>query len=166
MENALWYGLRVRESFERIVELHLEKRALESFVPFYQLPSRSGREPRMEAPLFPGFVFCKCEVTSLRSIWAVPGVLAVVHGVQPTETIPVQEIEDLRRAVNSGLPYKPWPYTAGTLVTVAEGPLRGITGVLHNAPAKRQLVLSLTLIRRSVVLEIATTWKLAYRARN
>ena len=164
MENVLWYGLRVRHSFERIVALHLEKRAVESFVPFYLVPSPPGREPRMEVPLFPGFVFCKCEVAALRSIWAIPGVLAVVHGVEPTDTIPVQEIEDLRRAVSSGLPYKPWPYTSGRLVMVAEGPLRGVKGVLYDAAQKRQLVLSLTLIRRSVVIEIETRWKLASRA--
>jgi transcription antitermination factor NusG len=166
MEKALWYGLRVRQSFERIVALHLKKRAVESFVPFYLVPGRPGRGPRTEAPLFPGFVFCKCEVAALGTIWVIPGVIAVVHGVEPTDTIPVQEIENLQRVVNSGLPYKPWPFTPGRLVTVAEGPLRGVTGVLHRATPTRQLVLSLTLIRRSIVTEIATSWKLAYRART
>lgn len=165
MENAFWYGLSVRESFERIVALHLEKQAVESFVPFYLLPSRTGRG-RMEAPLFTGFVFCKCGAVALQSVWKIPGVLAVVHGVEPTDTILVQEIENLRRVVNSGLPYKPWPYTPGKLAMIAEGPLRGVTGVLHSTALKRQLVLSLTLIRRSVVIEIETGWKLAYRART
>ena len=92
MGNALWYGLRVRQSFERIVTMHLEKRTVESFVPFYLVPSQPGRGPRMEAPLFPGFVFCKCEVAALRSIWTIPGVLAVVRGVEPSDTIPVPSV--------------------------------------------------------------------------
>jgi|ERR1041385_8845138 transcription antitermination factor NusG len=121
MENRQWRGLYVRKHFEQIVAQHLEKWGFETFVPFCQSRrSSADGKKRIDVPLFPGYVFCKCDVAALRSIYLVPGVLAVIQIANPVSIIPTQEIEDIRRVVNSEFPYEQSHYTPGRLVSIED----------------------------------------------
>ena len=90
-----------------------------------------------------------------------PDVIAGVLGEgwdRPAQ-VPEEEIEAIRRVVDSRLPTLPHPYlTEGRRVRIAAGPLAGLEGILVNVrPARGLLVLSVNLLQRSVVVEVDWT---------
>jgi hypothetical protein len=53
----------------------------------------------------------------------------------------------------------PWPYLeVGHVVRIGEGPLRGLTGIVHKIKSGLKLVLSISLLQRSVAVEIDRAW--------
>jgi transcription antitermination factor NusG len=162
MQDTQWRCVHVRKRFEPVVALYLEKQALETFVPFCRMPVRPRKsQPRIEVPLFPGYVFFKGDFVEPRTIQAIPGVLGIVRSADAIGIVPTHEIKDLQRVVSSGIPCELWPHVPGRPVTVEDGPLRGITGALASPTGKRRLVLPISLLGRSVAVEIDDSWKLS-----
>ena len=162
MQNTQWRCVHVRKRFERIVALHLEKQALETFVPSYRMHERSPEsQPRIELPLIPGYVFFKCDSVQREAIHAIPGVLTIVRSGDGIGIVLTHEIENLQRVVNSGISCELCPHLPGQSVTVEDGPLQGISGVLANPIGKRQLVLPISLLGRSVAVEIDDSCRLS-----
>ena len=57
--------------------------------------------------------------------------------------------------VESGLPTQPWPYLAvGDRVRIESGPLRELQGSVVKHKGHHRLVLHVTLLQRSVAVEI------------
>lgn len=162
--NTPWRCLHVRRRFERLVALRLEKKGFETFVPFCPIQDRSPNgQPRIGVPLLPGYVFFRCDFAEQTSICAIPGVLAIVRSVESISMVRTHEIQDLQRVVNSGIPCQRWPVTSGNLETIEDGPLRGLSGVPVNTTGKRRLILPISLVCRSVAIEILDGWNLSQR---
>ena len=88
-----------------------------------------------------------------------PGVQQIV-GVGRT-AIPVEEseLQAIRTALASELPNHPWPYLQiGERVRVNCGSLNNLEGVLINFKGSHRIVLSVTLLQRSVAMEIDLAW--------
>jgi transcription antitermination factor NusG len=88
-----------------------------------------------------------------------PGVIQIV-GVGKTP-IPVaeEEISAIRLVGKVGLPTMPWPYLeVGHVVRIEEGPLQGLTGIVLKIKSGLKLVLSVSLLQRSVAVEIDRRW--------
>jgi transcription termination/antitermination protein NusG len=70
-----------------------------------------------------------------------------------------QEIERLQIAVTSEAPKQPWPYlVAGERVRVIYGSLKGLEGILIHFKGSHRVVLSVSLLQRSVAVEIDQEW--------
>jgi transcription antitermination factor NusG len=62
-------------------------------------------------------------------------------------------------AVESGLPSRPWPFLqVGNKVRIEYGPLSGVEGILVGFKAHQRLVLSVTLLQRSVAVQVDEAW--------
>ena len=75
--------------------------------------------------------------------------------------MPVDELElqAIRLMVNSGLTVRPWPMPRmGEWVRIEHGPLAGVEGVLIGFKKQTRLVVSVTLMNRSVAAEIESGW--------
>jgi len=161
-EGLLWRAIHVRKGFERIVAHNFENRGFETFLPFRSIHHRPpDGKVRSDVPLFPGHVLCKCTVAACRSVFFIPGVLAVVRVPGPAGVVHAQEVESIRRVVNSGFPYEMWQYTNGRVVRVEDGPFQGLTGVLSNTDERHRLVFSISSIRQSVAIEIDESWHIS-----
>jgi len=158
--NDSWYALHVRPRFESLVELQLEGKGYEVFLPTYESKRRwSDRVKTVVQPLFPGYVFCHFNIESRLPILVTPGVNAII-GVGKTP-IPVDqnEILALRSVVNSGVASCPCDYIQdGESVRVESGPLEGLVGIVQRSKNSERLIVSLTLLMRSVSVEIDRTW--------
>ena len=65
------------------------------------------------------------------------------------------EISAIQALVASGVPNQPWPFLAlGDRVRIETGPLRGLEGILIKFRGENRLLLSVTLLQRSVAVEI------------
>ena len=54
---------------------------------------------------------------------------------------------------------QPWPFTReGDKVAIRQGPLRGIEGVVSRCKSGQRLILSVTMLQRSVSVEIDPSW--------
>jgi hypothetical protein len=62
-------------------------------------------------------------------------------------------------AVISGASKQPWPYLeVGQRVRVNYGTLAGLEGILVNLKGNHRVVLSVTLLQRSVAMEVDEAW--------
>jgi transcription antitermination factor NusG len=158
--NNLWYALRVKSRHENSVASHLQARGFESLLPLYKCRRRwSDRFKEMELPLFPGYVFCRFNPQNRLPILTVPGIVHVV-GVGKTP-LPVDEAEmaAILTTVKSGLPSQPWPFLrVGNKVRIEYGPLSGVEGVLLGFRGHHRLILSVTLLQRSVAVQVDEAW--------
>jgi transcription antitermination factor NusG len=69
--------------------------------------------------------------------------------------IPDVEIDAVWRIVNSAASAEPWPYLkCGDAVTIADGPLRGVEGILVTVKNACGVTVSITLLQRSVAVEV------------
>lgn len=155
-----WYAVRVRSRHEGTVARHLTARGLESFLPLYRrLNQWSDRAKKIDLPLFPGYVFCHFNSEDRLPVLTVPGVVHVVGAGKIPAPIQESEIASIQAAVKAGLYREPWPYLQiGNKVTIARGPLSGVEGILVGFKGRERLVLSITLLQRSVAVQIDEQW--------
>jgi len=155
-----WYALRVRSRHESTVATHLQARGYESFLPLYKCRRRwSDRFKEIDLPLFAGYVFCRFSLLNRLPVLAVPGVVHVVGVGRNPVPIDATEIATIQTAVKSGLPREPWPFLeVGDRVKIAHGPFCGIEGILVGFRGSQRLVLSVTLLQRSVAVQVDVAW--------
>ncbi|HWZ99291.1 MAG TPA: UpxY family transcription antiterminator [Candidatus Dormibacteraeota bacterium] len=151
-----WYALQVRTRWESSTSVLLSGKGYQTLLPTYKAKkSWSGRLKEVDAPLFPGYVFCKFDAKNRLPILVTPGVISVIgRGKVP---LPVEdtEIDAIQTAVSSGFQAEPWPFLeAGQKVRIESEPLQGLEGILINFKGNHRIVLSVSLLRRSVALEI------------
>ena len=151
-----WFAVHVRSRHEKLVNLVLQNKGYEVFLPLFRRSSNDTRTVRL--PLFPGYLFCRLDVCQRLPILMTSGVIGIVgDGVSP---IPVTdaEIRDVRVLVESGLNVRPHALHTGQRVIVERGPLKGLTGIYVGSKNVSRLIVSLTLLQRAVAVEIDSDW--------
>lgn len=69
------------------------------------------------------------------------------------------EITAIQTSIKSGLPRQPWPFLqVGDRVRIEHGPLGGVEGILLRFGGHHSLVLSVSLLQRSVAVQIDEDW--------
>jgi transcription antitermination factor NusG len=70
-----------------------------------------------------------------------------------------EEIDAIRRVMESGVAAQPWPYLkVGEIVRIETGPLEGLTGIVTRIRNAYRLVVSVSLLMRSVAVELDSRW--------
>ena len=146
-----WYALWVRSRHEKTVSDILEGKGFETFLPIHKSRRRwSDRIQEIDLPLIPGYVFCRFDVGHRLPILTTPGIVHIV-GPEQGLTLPGLLIVcgDLQL----------WPFLKiGQRVSIEEGPLRSLEGVLVTTKGQDQLVLSVSLLQRSVAVSVDRRW--------
>jgi len=157
--NGEWFAVQVRTRWERPACTLLSGKGYETLLPTYKVQRHSrGRQPAATAPLFPGYVFCRFDVNKRLPILVTPGVIAIVGRGRIPVPVESDEINAIQTLVASGLPIEPWPYLEiGQRVRLEDCALRGVEGVLIGFKGTQRIVVSISLLRRSVALEIDRT---------
>ena len=157
MVASQWYALRVRSNCEKVVAASLKGKGYAEFLPVYKKKAIRRCKPieQVDRPLFPGYVFGEFDVNLRLPVLTIPGVVHIV-GIGPVP-VPIdrEEIDAIERFVASGKAIEPWPFLkTGELVVVERGPLSGLEGILVQIKNSHRLVLSISLLQRSVAVEI------------
>jgi transcription antitermination factor NusG len=156
-----WYGIRTRSNHERVAATGLEGKGFQQYLPVYRSRRRwSDRVIEAEKPLFPGYVFCRFDAKKRLPVITTPGVVSVIgFGSEPTP-IAECEIEAVQAILNSGLAAEPFPFLReGHRVRVMRGSLDGLEGILvNNKKSEWRVVVSVTMLQRSVSVEIDRDW--------
>ncbi|MGH7782218.1 MAG: transcription termination/antitermination protein NusG, partial [Candidatus Binatia bacterium] len=125
----------------------------------YQTKKRwNGRVKQLNAPLFPGYVFCQFDALNRLPILVTPGVISVVGSGRIPLPVDDSEIAAIQTVVSSGFQAEPWPYLEiGQRIRIESEALNGLEGILINFKGNHRIVVSVSLLRRSVALEIDRT---------
>ncbi len=162
-----WYVVAVRPNRERATSLVLQEQGYEVFLPVYRVRHKwSDRLKEIEVPLFSGYTFCRFDPRHRLPILQVPGVVSIL-GFPGAGPAPVDEteIDALRILLRSDLAVGPWPFLReGNFVTVERGPLSGVEGIIVEVKSKCRLVVSVSLLQRSVYAEIDRDWVVAHQS--
>lgn len=155
-----WFALQVRTGREKNVVARLEGKCHQYFLPLYKCRRRwSDRIKEIEIPLFPAYLFCQIDVTCRLPILTTPGVIRIVGSGGAPHPVEEGEVEAIQALVRSDLSSQPWPFLEiGERVRIECGPLRGLDGILIESRGRNRLVLSVTLLQRSVAVEIDGAW--------
>jgi len=153
-EPELWFAVRVKSNREKVVVNSLTGKGYETFFPIYAVNQNSRPAER---PLFPGYVFSRFRVGNRLPILMLPGVVHIVGTGRTPMPIDEEEMTSLRLALDSHLPITPVDYGNGERVRVQAGPLAGAIGTVNGRMGGR-LVVSITLLQRSVAVELRPEW--------
>jgi transcription antitermination factor NusG len=106
-------------------------------------------------PLFPGYVFCRLQPSSRLPVLTTPGVVSIIGSGKTPQPVEPEELAAIQSLVRSGMPAIPWPFLkAGERVRIEHGALVGIEGILTAVKKESRVVLSVTLLQRSVAVEV------------
>src|SRR5689334_560088 len=130
--RSSWFALTVKPRHEKAAAQNLRLRGLEEFLPLQTIRrSWSDRTQTIEAPLFPGYVFCRFTFGERLHALNTPGVRSVVGFGNRETPLDEADIGAVQRLVASGLPVSPLPYLrTGDRVQVEHGFLKGVRGVI------------------------------------
>jgi transcription antitermination factor NusG len=150
----IWFALQVKPRHERTTALAIRQKGYQELVPAYLSRRKwSDREKDIELPLFPGYIFCCFDADIRAPVLTTPGVRRIVGAVEE------HEISALKRLAILGARAEPWPYLeAGAKIRLQAGPLAGVEGIVLAVKDARRLLISVTLLQRSVAIEVDPRW--------
>ena|ERR1700733_2512162 len=156
VEPFPWYGIRTRSNHEKVAASVLRGKGYDPYLPLYRLQrSRPEAQGQGEHPLFPGYVFCRFDAKKRLPILMTTGVMSVLGFGKEPAAIPDEEIEAVRAVLRSGLPAEPCAYLReGQRVRIRDGSLDGVEGILVKKKNQYRMVVSVTMLQRSISVEI------------
>jgi transcription termination/antitermination protein NusG len=156
LERDHWYALYTRHQHEKTIAGYLSTCGFEAFLPLYDVVNQwKDRTKRVSLPLFPSYIFLRGGMDRRVKILSTPGVYAIVGIANRPAPIPATEIEAIRLAVNSSLRLEPHPFLCcGDRVRIRTGALAGVEGLLLRKKNLYRLVLSATLLGKSIAVEV------------
>ena len=160
VEPREWFAIAVKPRHEKSVAQALDTKGYETFVPLYKHRNRYAARLRdFELPLFPGYVFSRFELFKRLPVMITPGVTRIL-GVGPNPTpLDPNEIASLRKTLDKALSARTIPFLqTGSKVRICEGPLQGVLGIIVSVRGEPRIVLSATLLQRSVMVEVDSSW--------
>jgi len=155
-----WFALLVRAAREKYATLLLENAGFQCYLPVSKFTRRwSDRLKEVEVPLFPGYLFCRMNPEDRLPVLMTPGVIQIVGVGKTPLPVDEEEIVAIQRAATTGVSIIPWPYVKiGQVARIEAGPLKGLSGIIVKIKSGMKLVLSVSLLQRSVAVEIDRSW--------
>ena len=153
MVSPNWYAVRTKPSQEKRATENLSAWGMETLAPW--LPPKKGNPfPR---PLFPGYIFARCEQTMLQKLHFTRGILFVVSFGGKAAVVEDEVITAIRSRTDDRGVICPGPaLTSGDTVLIQSGPLRGLVGVFEKEiPGTERVRILLTIVAYSARVEIS-----------
>ena len=155
-----WFALQVRTNYEKVVQQLLDQKRCESYLPSYrERRTWSDRIKHIERPYFPGYVFCRIHSEERVPVLQTPNVINFVGIGRKPIPISEDEIASLKILVDSRCQTEPFPFLhIGQKVKIEKGPLAGVEGILQAVKTGYRIVVSISLLQRSVAAEMDRSW--------
>lgn len=155
-----WFAIRTRAKHEKVAATILANKGFEQYVPMYRKRRRwSDRVVESDQPLFPGYFFCRFDPKKRLPILTTPNVVSIVGFASEPAPVPDEEIEAVQAILRSGLTAEPCSYLReGQPIRVRCGALEGLEGLLVKKKSEWRMVVSVTMLHRSLSVEIDREW--------
>jgi transcription antitermination factor NusG len=151
-----WFAIYVQSRHERAVASMLNAKEVETCLPvIHSRRAWRDRAKWIDMPAFPGYVFGRINEGRRSKVLATPGVVRIVGQGRVGIPIPEEEMEALRTLERASCQAEPWPYLSeGDRVCIKGGALDGLVGVLCDSRKQARLMVSVSLLQRSVAIEV------------
>ncbi|MCF8427601.1 MAG: UpxY family transcription antiterminator [Bacteroidia bacterium] len=157
-----WYLLYTNPRAEKKVEVELQVRGFEVFLPIHKtLRQWSDRKKWVEEPLFKSYLFIYTELEkNFYSILSVPGVVKFVNFEKKPAIVDAREIELVKLMLGNVSDLESLGYEGmadieiGDAVKVMAGPLMGTEGKLVDRRGNKHLLIELVTMQQNLVVSI------------
>jgi len=155
-EHLSWYAIHVAAKKEKQTTTMLLQKGYECFLPLHaKRTTWSDRLKVTSAPLFAGYVFSRFDIQHRLPILMTPNVYGVVGAGKRPIAVADSDLDAIRTALQNGMVLEPYDsLQKGDSVRVTKGPLTGFEGIFVRYQGGCRLILSVSLINRSVAVEI------------
>ena len=155
-QEPRWYAIKTRSRHEKRVRDQLVQRDIDTFLPVCDTWRQwKDRKKKVELPLFPGYCFARFPLVERLRVLNVLGVADLVSINGRPEPVREDELAAIQQLLSTKLHYDPHPFLEeGMDVEVVRGPLAGVRGKLLRKDRVTRLVLAVTLVKQSAVVEI------------
>ena len=150
-----WFAAYTYPRHEKKVALVLSQLEIRTFCPVYTTSRRwKKRKADVRLPLFPGYVFVNISNEQRTRVLSAPGIIHIVGSRGKPSPLPTDQIEALQKTLESRKA-EPHPFIVpGHTVRVTSGPLEGLEGIVLRRKGQMRMIVSLTTINQSIVLEL------------
>jgi transcription antitermination factor NusG len=162
-DRVQWHVLWTRSHCEQLVHDQLTAKGFHILLPRTKLWSKQrGGQQLAAVPMFPGYLFIRhaMDKTSYVEVRKARGLVEILGGGwDRLAAVSAPEMTAIEKVDRARLPALPHPYLRqGHRVRITDGPLVDVEGLLTRVNAnKGVLLLSVTLLQRSVAVEVDCT---------
>ena len=149
-----WRVAHVRSRQEKALARHACSKAIPFFLPqIEKITERSSRRFSSYLPLFPGYFFFRGDAAAHLEVVRSNLTVSILD-VADQETLG-GELRQIRELQLAGAALQPVPlFEPGAAVHIAEGPFSGYEGIVSRTARGERLIVSISLLRKSVAVEI------------
>lgn len=151
-----WFAVQVVPHHELKVAAMLQYKGYQQFVPTYLSRRRwSDRVKEIQRPLFSGYVFCRVCDSSFGLVGTTPGVVRIIGSngrPLPVSDEEMDAVQKIAQAQVAACPCALHP-KIGQRVQVTTGPLAGIKGTLVRIKNHNQLVISVDVVMKAILID-------------
>ena len=151
-----WFAVQVIPKMETRVARVLTSKNIDNLLPTYNAKRIwSDRVKILKVPLFPGYVFCRLYNHAENLAVTTYGVIRTVSFGGKPYPLSEAELAALQTLSSGNAEAIPCPFQhVGHRVRIENGPLAGVVGVIIGNNKRHQLVISIEMLMRSVVVNI------------
>ena len=157
--SPAWYAVQTRPRHEQMVASQLAQDGVEVLLPLVDQVHRwSDRRKLLQVPLFPSYVLLRTVLSNHHErvrVLRKDGVIGFVGPRREATPIEPSQIDSLRAVMAARLGCQAHPYlTVGQRVRICNGAMKDLEGILVRIINENNLILSIDLIHRSVIVRI------------
>ena len=152
-----WFALYTKAMTEKKVRRELQQRGIEVYIPMRkELRQWSDRKKWVETPIINSYLFVHIQIDDYRRVFESKGVISYVANKGKAVVIPDHEIEAMKRTVGSNLTFnlETDAIRIGKNITIASGPLKGISGEIVEIQGAKKLYLRISHIGYTLVVNL------------
>ena len=152
-----WFALYTKARAEKKVHEELQQKGIEVYLPMRkELRQWSDRKKWVETPIINSYIFVHILKEDYRRVFESKGVVSYVSRKGKAVVIPDREMKAMQRTVESNLTFnvETSNIRKGQTITVASGPLKGITGEVLEVQGARKFFLRISHIGYTLVVNL------------
>lgn len=161
-ENKKWYALYTNPRAEKKVELELQKRDYQVYLPQRTtLKQWSDRKKKVTVPLFPSYIFICLELErNYYDILNIPGVVKFIRMGKDIVSIRAQQIQEIQLFLSNFEHYEVLNelFEPKMPVEVIAGPLKGTKGTISELKGNKLFVIEVEQIGFSLALSLPANY--------
>ena len=148
---------------EKKCEERLAKARIEVFLPQRSVVRQwKDRKKKVVEPLFRNYIFARVNERERLQVLRTQGVVQCVSFGGRLAGVSEEEVEQIRIAQKEGgrlsvVDYEPRP-ARGEVVSVVEGPLRGLRGEVVDYRGQTHLLVAIPAIRQALKISVPAAW--------